>query len=121
MAPSHHERLRLVFATSDNDALTDIGQELAPAFFISLAPDTDSLFRSLQEHAPEVVVIDLDTIVPDTMDVFACVESIRAAAPSILLIVISRTPLRNARQRTKRLAATNSSSPPSTLPSSANT
>ncbi|HEX4310460.1 MAG TPA: sigma-54 dependent transcriptional regulator [Acidobacteriaceae bacterium] len=102
MAPGHHERLRLVFATSDSDALTDIGQELAPAFFISLAPDSAALFRSLEEHAPEVVVIDLDTIVPDTQDVFAYVESIRAAAPAILLIVISRTPLRNARQRTKK-------------------
>lgn len=97
-----YERLRLVFATSDEAALTDIGTELAPAFFITLAPDGDALSRSLAEKAPEIVVIDLDTIVPDGEDVFAWVESVRAVAPATLLIVISRTPLRAARQRTKK-------------------
>ncbi|HEX4038451.1 MAG TPA: sigma-54 dependent transcriptional regulator [Acidobacteriaceae bacterium] len=100
--PGHQERLRLVFATSDDAALTDIGVELAPAFFITLAPDSGALSHSLAEQAPEIVVIDLDTIVPDDQEVFAFVESVRAAAPTILLIVISRTPLRNARQRTKK-------------------
>ena len=101
-APGHQERLRLVFATSDEAALTDIGVELAPAFFITLAPDSDALSLSLAEQAPEIVVLDLDTIVPEDQEVFAFVESVRVAAPTILLIVISRTPLRNARQRTKK-------------------
>src|ERR1700733_12859427 len=101
-AAGHHERFRLLFATSDDAALIDIGQELAPAFFIRLAPHSAALFESLQEHIPEIVVIDLDTIVPDGQDVFAYVESVRAAAPQVLFIVISRTPLRNARQRTKK-------------------
>jgi len=98
----HHERLRMVFATSDDAALTDIGQELAPSFFINLAPDSGALFKSLEEHAPDIVVIDLDTIVPGGQDVFSYVESVRAAAPRILFIVISRTPLNKARQRTKK-------------------
>lgn len=97
-----HERLHLVFATSDEAALTDIGAELAPAFFITLAPDGDAVFRSLSEQAPDLLVVDLDTIVPHGQDVFAWIESVRAAAPATLLIVISRTPLRNARQRTKK-------------------
>ncbi len=102
-APSgHHERLRLVVATCDEAALPDIGQELAPAFFVNLAPDSSALFRGLEEHAPEIVLLDLDTIVPDNQDVFAYVELVRAAAPRSLLIVISRTPLRNARTRTKK-------------------
>jgi DNA-binding NtrC family response regulator len=102
-APSgHHERLRLVVATCDEAALPDIGQELAPAFFVNLAPDSVALFRGLEEHAPEIVLLDLDTIVPDEQDVFACVERVRVAAPHSLLIVISRTPLRNARARTKK-------------------
>jgi DNA-binding NtrC family response regulator len=101
-AAGHHERFRLLFATSDDAALIDIGQELAPAFFIRLAPHSVALFESLQEHTPEIVVIDLDTIVPDGQDVFAYVESVRAAAPQVLFLVISRTPLRNARQRTKK-------------------
>ncbi|MGB6871881.1 MAG: sigma 54-interacting transcriptional regulator, partial [Acidobacteriaceae bacterium] len=98
----HYERLRLVVATCDEAALPDIGQELAPAFFVNLAPDSEALFRGLQEHVPEIAVLDLDTIVPDGDDVFAWVERVRAAAPHILLIVISRTPLRNARARTKK-------------------
>ncbi|HEX4067855.1 MAG TPA: sigma-54 dependent transcriptional regulator [Acidobacteriaceae bacterium] len=102
MASGHHERLRLVFATNDEAALTDIGTALAPAFFITLAPDAGALAQSLAEQAPEIAVLDLDTIVPDGQEVFAFVESVRTAAPTLLLIVISRTPLRNARQRTKK-------------------
>ena len=101
-AAGHHERLRLVVATCDEAALPDIGQELASAFFVNLAPDSGALFRGLEEHAPEIVVLDLDTIVPGDQDVFAYVERVRAAAPHSLLIVISRTPLRNARARTKK-------------------
>ncbi|MGC2617483.1 MAG: sigma-54 dependent transcriptional regulator [Acidobacteriaceae bacterium] len=102
-APStHQERLRLVFATSDEAALTDIGQELAPAFFVSLATDAGALQQSLEEHAPEIVVIDLDTIFPGEPDVFVRVAAVREAAAETLLVVISRTPLRNARQRTRK-------------------
>ena len=102
-APSaRQERLRLVFATSDEAALTDIGQELAPAFFVSLATDADALLQSLEEHAPEIVVIDLDTIFPGEPDVFVRVAAVREAASDTLLVVISRTPLRNARQRTRK-------------------
>lgn len=102
-APSaRQERLRLVFATSDEAALTDIGQELAPAFFVSLATDAGALQRSLEEHAPEIVVVDLDTIFPGEPDVFVRVAAIREAAAETLLVVISRTPLRNARQRTRK-------------------
>ncbi|HEX4006843.1 MAG TPA: sigma-54 dependent transcriptional regulator [Acidobacteriaceae bacterium] len=101
-AAGHQERFRLVFATSDEAALTDIGQELAPAFFVSLATDDAALLQSLEEHAPEIVVIDLDTVFPDAADVFAHVAAIRDAARDTLLVVISRTPLRNARQRTKK-------------------
>lgn len=92
---------RLLFATCDDAALVDIGQELAPAFFISLAPDSAALFRGLRENSPEIIVIDLDTIVSRGQDVFTYVESIRAESSQTLLIVISRTPLRKARQRTK--------------------
>jgi DNA-binding NtrC family response regulator len=102
-APSaRQERLRLVFATSDEAALTDIGQELAPAFFVSLATDADALLQSLEEHAPEIVVIDLDTIFPGEPDVFVRVAAVRESASDTLLVVISRTPLRNARQRTRK-------------------
>lgn len=101
-AAESHEGLRLLFATSDDAALHDIGQELAPAFFIRMATDSTSLFQTLVEHVPEIVVIDLDTIVPDGDDVFAYIESVRAAAPEILCLAISRAPLRNARQRTRK-------------------
>jgi DNA-binding NtrC family response regulator len=101
-AEGPHDGLKLLFATSDDAALLDIGQELAPAFFIRMAPDSVALFQSLAEQTPEIVVIDLDTIVPDGTDVFAYIESVRAAAPQILCLAISRTPLRNARQRTKK-------------------
>ena len=104
MAPSAiaaHERFKLLFATCDDAALTDIGQELAPAFFIRLASDADALFRGLREDAPEIIVIDLDTIVLADQNAFAFVESIRSESSETLLIVISRTPLRNARKRTK--------------------
>jgi DNA-binding NtrC family response regulator len=97
-----HDGLKLLFATSDDAALHDIGQELAPAFFIRMAPDSASLFQSLAEHVPEIVVIDLDTIVPEGADVFSYIETVRAAAPQILCLVISRTPLRNARQRARK-------------------
>ncbi len=101
-AAESHEGLRLLFATSDDAALHDIGQELAPAFFIRMATDSTSLFQTLVEHVPEIVVIDLDTIVPGGDDVFAYIESVRAAAPEVLCLAISRTPLRNARQRTRK-------------------
>jgi DNA-binding NtrC family response regulator len=101
----HQERLKLVFATSDETALADIGQELAPVFFVNLATDSSSLLQSLQEHAPEIVVIDLDTIFPDHPDVFTAVASVREAAADTLLVVISRTPLSHARQRTKKAGA----------------
>ncbi|HVT96080.1 MAG TPA: sigma-54 dependent transcriptional regulator, partial [Acidobacteriaceae bacterium] len=105
MAPGHHERLSVVFATSDDGALTDLGQELAPAFFINIAPDSDALFRTLSEQAPEIVVIDLDTIVPRGADVFEWTASVRAVAAGTLLIIISRTPLKSARQRAKKAGA----------------
>ena len=105
MAPGHHERLSLVFATSDDGALTDLGQELAPAFFINLAPDTEALFRTLSEQAPEIVVVDLDTIVPSGTDVFEWTALVRATVPETLLIIISRAPLRSARQRAKKAGA----------------
>jgi two-component system response regulator PilR (NtrC family) len=97
-----HDGLKLLFATSDEAAYPDIGQELAPSFFVRLAPDSASLLQSLEEHAPEILVIDLDTIVSDGVDVFEYLESVRAAAPRVLILVISRTPLRNAHQRTKK-------------------
>ena len=34
-------RFRLLFATADDSALVDIGQDLAPAFFISIVNTTD--------------------------------------------------------------------------------
>jgi len=104
MAPGH-ERLSLIFATSDDGALTDIGQELAPAFFINLAPDADALFRTLSEQAPEIVVVDLDTIVSGGTDVFEWTASVRVKHPGVLLIIISRTPLKSARQRAKKAGA----------------
>ena len=113
-AAGHQERLRLVFATSDEAALTDIGQELAPAFFVSLATDSAALLQSLHEHAPEIVVIDLDTIFTAEPDVFNSVASVREAAADTLLVVISRRPLRNARQRTKKAGGDEFSWPPST-------
>jgi DNA-binding NtrC family response regulator len=105
MAPGHHERLSVVFATSDDGALTDLGQELAPAFFINIAPDADALFRTLSEQVPEIVVIDLDTIVSGGADVFEWTASVRAVAAATLLIIISRTPLKSARQRAKKAGA----------------
>jgi DNA-binding NtrC family response regulator len=99
---SREERFRLLFATNDEAALIDIGQILAPSFFISLAPDSVALLDGLQTHSPEIVVLDLDTIVPEDTETFAYVEQARAAAPNALLIVISRTPLRNARSRTRK-------------------
>src|SRR5580693_5629055 len=99
------EGLKLLFATSDDAALPEIGQELASAFFIRLAADSGTLFQSLAEHKPEILVIDLDTIVPPGTDVFAYIESIRAAAQHIYLTVISRTHLKNARTRTKKAGA----------------
>ena len=105
VASGHRERLRLLFATSDEAALADIGQELAPAFFVSLAPDAGALRRSLIENASEIVVIDLDTIFPEEADVFVRVAEVRAAAPATLLVVISRTPLSKARQRTRKAGA----------------
>ena len=96
------ERFRLLFATNDEAALIDIGQILAPSFFISLAPDSPALLEGLKEYSPEIVVVDLDTIVPEEDETFAYVEQARAAASKSLLIVISRTPLRNARQRTQK-------------------
>lgn len=106
----NHERFRLLFATSDDAALIDIGQELAPAFFIRLSPHSVALFESLQEHTPEIVVIDLDTIAPDGQDVFAYVESVRAAAPQVLFLVISRTPCATLDNARRRQVETNSSS-----------
>ena len=105
MASGHYERLSLIFATSDDGALTDIGQELAPAFFINLAPDTDALKHRLSEQTPEIVVVDLDTIVPKGKDVFEWTAQVREAAPETLLIIISRTPLKSARQRAKKAGA----------------
>jgi DNA-binding NtrC family response regulator len=102
IAAESHDGMRLLFATNDGAALHDIGQELAPAFFIRIAADSTMLFQSLAEHVPEIIVVDLDTVVPDGNDVFAYIESVRAAAPQIFCLVISRTPLRNARQRTKK-------------------
>jgi DNA-binding NtrC family response regulator len=101
-AGAPYERFRLLFATNDDAALIDVAQELTQAFFVRLAPDSSTLFQSIADHAPEIVVIDLDTIVPEEKDVFEYVESVRIAAPQILCLVISRTPLRNARQRTKK-------------------
>ena len=105
VASGHHERLRLVFGTSDEAALSDIGQELAPAFFISLAQDAAALSHSLDEYAPEIVVIDLDTIFPGEEDMFTRVAAVREAAPATLLVVISRRPLSKARQRAKKAGA----------------
>jgi DNA-binding NtrC family response regulator len=94
-------RFRLLFATSDHSALTDMGQELAPAFFVSIAGTPDDLMSGIRQNNPEIIVVDVDTVTPHGKDFFAHVGEVRAAAPGALLIAISRTPLRNARQRTR--------------------
>ena len=95
------QRFRLLFATSDDSALVNISQDLAPAFFISIANNSADLLSSIQQNNPEVIVVDVDTIAPHGKDFFAHIGEVRAAAPEALLIAISRTPLRNARQRTR--------------------
>jgi len=95
------QRFRLLFATSDDSALIDMGQELAPAFFVSIAKAPDDLISSIRQNNPEIIVVDVDTVAPHGKDFFAHVGEVRAAAPGALLIAISRTPLRNARQRTR--------------------
>ena len=95
------QRFRLLFATSDDSALVNISQDLAPAFFISIANNSADLLSSIQQNNPEVIVVDVDTIAPHGKDFFAHIGEVRAAALRALLIAISRTPLRNARQRTR--------------------
>jgi DNA-binding NtrC family response regulator len=94
-------RFRLLFATSDDSAVLDIGQELAPAFFISIAQTPDGLMSGIRQDDPEIIVVDVDTIAPNGKDFFVHVAEVRAAAPKALLAAISRTPLRKARQRTR--------------------
>jgi two-component system response regulator PilR (NtrC family) len=94
------QRSRLLFATSDDAALVDVSQELAPYFFISVAGTPTDLISSIGQNTPEIIVLDVDTVVPDGMDFFAQISEVRAAAPGALIIAISRRPLRKARQRT---------------------
>jgi DNA-binding NtrC family response regulator len=93
------QRFRLLFATSDDDALGDISQELAPSFFISIASTPTDLLSSIEESNPEIIVLD-DTVVPEGTDLFSQIHEVRAASPGALLIAVSRRPLRKARQRT---------------------
>ena len=94
-------RFRLLFATADDSALIELGQELAPAFCISNASTPDDLLSGIQQNDPEIIVADVDTIARNGKDFFAHVGDVRAAAPNALLVAISRTPLRNARRRTR--------------------
>jgi hypothetical protein len=59
------QHFRLLFATSDDSALIDMDQELAPAFFISLANSSGDLISSIRQNDPEIIVVDVDTIVPN--------------------------------------------------------
>ena len=95
------QRFRLLFATSDDSALVDMGQELAPAFFISIATTPAALMSGIRQNDPEIIAVDVDTIAPHGKDFFVHIGEVRAAAPIALLIAISRTPLRNARKRTR--------------------
>jgi DNA-binding NtrC family response regulator len=95
------QRFRLLFATSDDAALVDIGQELGPAFFISIASTQADLIAGIRQTDPEIIVVDVDTISSTGNDFFALVSEVRGAAAKALLIAISRTPLRKARQRTR--------------------
>jgi len=94
------QRFRLLFATSDDSSFPDMGQELAPAFFISIASTPDELMSGIRQDEPEIIVVDVDTVARNGDDFFAHVADVRAAAPNALLVAISRTPLRKARQRT---------------------
>jgi DNA-binding NtrC family response regulator len=94
-------RFRLLFATADDSALIDMGQELAPAFFISIAHTPSDLISGIQQNDPEIIVVDVDTIARNGKDFFSHVGEVRAAAPTALLVAISRTPLPNARRRTR--------------------
>jgi len=95
------QRFRLLFATADDSALVDMGQQLAPAFFISIANTPGDLMSGIRQSDPEIIVVDVDTVAPNGKDFFAHVGKLREAAPRALLIAISRSPLRNARQRTR--------------------
>ena len=89
----------MLFATADDSALGDISQDLAPSFFISIAATPSDLLASIRQNNPEIIVLD-ETVIPDEGDLFEYVCQARAAAPEVLLIAISRRPLRKARQRT---------------------
>lgn len=93
------QRFRLLFATSDNDALGDISQELVPSFFVSIAATPADLLSSIEENEPEIIVLD-DSVLPEGIDLFTQINEVRAASPGALLIAISRRPLRKARLRT---------------------
>src|ERR1019366_3660047 len=98
-------RFRLLFATSDDSALVDVSQELAPAFFMSIANTPSDLICGIRQNNPEIIVVDVDTVAVEGKDFFAQVGEMRAAAPGALLIAISRTPLRKARQRARAAGA----------------
>jgi DNA-binding NtrC family response regulator len=98
-------RFRLLFATSDDSALIDMGQELASAFFFSIAKTPGNLLSGIRQNDPEIIVVDVDTIGTNGKDVFAIVGEVRTAAPRALVVAISRTPLRNARRRTRAAGA----------------
>ncbi len=94
-------RFRLLFATADDSALVDIGQDLAPAFFISIVNTPADLMAGISQSNPEIVVVDVDTVSPNGKDFFSYISDVRASAPGALLVAISRNPLRKARQRTR--------------------
>ena len=94
-------RFRLLFATTDDSALIDMGQELALAFFVSIANTPRALILGIRQNDPEIIVVDVDTIAPNGKDFFGHVGEVRVAAPKALLVAISRTPLRHARKRTR--------------------
>ena len=93
------QRFRLLFATSDDSALGDISQELAPTFFISIAATPSDLLSSIKQTNPEIIVL-YETVIPSGEDLFFHISNIRSVAPEALVIAISRRPLRKARQRT---------------------
>ncbi len=93
-------RYSLVFATADEGMILDSKEQLAAAFTIQIASDSTGLFKAIQENAPEMLALDLDTMAGDE-DFFAFIRSVRAKSPDGFLLAISRRPLSNARRRAK--------------------
>jgi len=101
---SEANRFTIVIVTTDERVRPEATTYLADGYDLSLLETWDELTASIHKRPPDAVLLDVDTVGERSEDGIAALAELRALAPDLVLVGLTRSNSHNL--RLKAVAAT---------------